>query len=146
MKKVKPVLQFSAVECGACSLSSILRYYGRYEKIASVRKRLGISRDGSKAKDILRAIRYPIFLLNFSLVKTSLITQFQNTLVQNALNCSGPFCKTGAWLTGHPARRGPSAPPRRRPWPGTRRPRSGRRSTHETGWRRRRRLPSSRRR
>ena len=57
MKKVKPVLQFSAVECGACSLSSILRYYGRYEKIASVRKRLGISRDGSKAKDILRGAR-----------------------------------------------------------------------------------------
>ena len=57
MKKVKPFLQFSAVECGACSLSSILRFYGRYEKIGSLRKRLGISRDGSKAKDILRGAR-----------------------------------------------------------------------------------------
>ena len=57
MKKVKPVLQFSAVECGACSLSTILRYYGKYEKIGTLRKLLGISRDGSKAKDILRGAR-----------------------------------------------------------------------------------------
>ena len=57
MKKVKPFLQYSAVECGACSLASILRYYGNYQTIPSLRELLGVSRDGSKAADILRGAR-----------------------------------------------------------------------------------------
>ena len=57
MKKVKPCLQYSAVECGACSLASILRFYGRYETIPTLRELLGVSRDGSKAADILRGAR-----------------------------------------------------------------------------------------
>ena len=57
MKKVKPFLQYSAVECGACSLASILRFYGNYQTIPSLRELLGVSRDGSKAADILRGAR-----------------------------------------------------------------------------------------
>ena len=57
MKKVKPFLQYSAVECGACSLASILRFYGNYQTISSLRELLGVSRDGSKAADILRGAR-----------------------------------------------------------------------------------------
>ena len=57
MKKVKPFLQYSAVECGACSLASILRFYGYYQTIPFLRELLGVSRDGSKAADILRGAR-----------------------------------------------------------------------------------------
>ena len=57
MKKVKPFLQYSAVECGACSLASIPRFYGNYQTIPSLRELLGVSRDGSKAADILRGAR-----------------------------------------------------------------------------------------
>lgn len=57
MKKVKPFLQYSAVECGACSLASILQFYGCYQTIPTLRKLLGVNRDGSKAADILRGAR-----------------------------------------------------------------------------------------
>lgn len=57
MKKVKPFLQYSAVECGACSLASILRFYGNYQTIPYLRELLGVNRDGSKAADILRGGR-----------------------------------------------------------------------------------------
>jgi ATP-binding cassette subfamily B protein len=57
MKKVKPFLQYSAVECGACSLAAILRFYGYYTTIPVLRNLLGVNRDGSKAADILRTAR-----------------------------------------------------------------------------------------
>ena len=57
MKKVSPYLQYSAVECGACSLGSILRYYGRNESLSKLRQLLGVNRDGSKASDILKGAR-----------------------------------------------------------------------------------------
>lgn len=57
MEKVKAVLQYSAVECGACSLGAILRHYGWYESIPSLRVLLGVSRDGSNAKDIILGAR-----------------------------------------------------------------------------------------
>ena len=57
MIKVKPFLQYSAVECGACSLASILRYYGFHQTIPELRELLGVNRDGSKAADILRGAR-----------------------------------------------------------------------------------------
>lgn len=57
IKKVPVIMQLEALECGAASLAMIMAYYKKWVPLEQARADCGVSRDGSNAKNVLKAAR-----------------------------------------------------------------------------------------
>ncbi len=55
--KVPVIMQLEALECGAACLDMVLAYYDKWIPLAKMREDCGVSRDGSKAWNIMMAAR-----------------------------------------------------------------------------------------
>ena len=66
--RVPVVMQLEALECGAAALCMVMAYYGKWVPLEQVRRDCGVSRDGSKAKNMyIAAEKYGFSVEAFSM-------------------------------------------------------------------------------
>ena len=72
---VPMVMQMEALECGAACLAMVLAYHGKWVGLDQVRHDCGVSRDGSRAVNILKAARsYGLVADGYSIDSEALAT------------------------------------------------------------------------